>query len=672
MRKAWIWPVIFTIALLVPGNARALKESKGFVGDDHDAAHLASEGQDVPVAVIEVPGDDSTYTNTLVIGISPFRNHLGARLIQNRDFTTSAPPLAALPPVANGASMHGTLVADVVGSGDANYIGVANKGRIAAAFISDVTVPQNPPNPMFNSIRAAFDLYRRLANPSTDIFTNSYFTRNTNDNGANQYALFWDWFARKFDVVILKSAGNRGPANNQITMPGDAYNIITVGAVDSTFVNRANYSSYWMNGDNGMNLDQRGKPEIVAPGGNGPNSSPTSVVPGYIENDAAGAKYIGQSGTSFATPHVAGTVALVVRNGLPLPGPALRNRLAHKAIILNSARKRYLSPPKDEFDIITDLGAAEASDYDYILEVAGVPTLAVGTTGAGPQTDLWTPTQWTRLLAADPLTVQKPLDDELGTGALDAERAIIQFNGGDQAPGTVGPIGWRRSALSVGMPPEVFKITPRIPKSNFITATLTWDRRVSVSDSATANADIVDSTDTYFDRGLANFDLKIFKSGDTPVLIAASVSSNENVEHLHIPVPDSANYEIQVVNSGPLAGLEDYALAWWVHEGETEVGVQDGAPVLVTGLTAVEPNPFNPSTRVRFTLASQLRVELSVYDSSGRLVRRLIDSQPLAAGPHEATWDGRSDRGNELPSGVYLIRFNAGSAYAARKVTLLK
>jgi photosystem II stability/assembly factor-like uncharacterized protein len=68
------------------------------------------------------------------------------------------------------------------------------------------------------------------------------------------------------------------------------------------------------------------------------------------------------------------------------------------------------------------------------------------------------------------------------------------------------------------------------------------------------------------------------------------------------------------------------------------------------------PNPFNPSTTIRFDLPSAARVNVSVFDALGREVAPLVAAE-LPAGAHETSWDA-SDR----PSGVYFVRMRYESA----------
>jgi hypothetical protein len=83
------------------------------------------------------------------------------------------------------------------------------------------------------------------------------------------------------------------------------------------------------------------------------------------------------------------------------------------------------------------------------------------------------------------------------------------------------------------------------------------------------------------------------------------------------------------------------------------------------------PNPFNPTTSIRFTLGSAGQVNLMIFDAGGRLVRTLVDDT-MAAGPHDTLWDGRDDHGRLVGSGVYFYRIETGSLVASRKMVLLK
>lgn len=84
------------------------------------------------------------------------------------------------------------------------------------------------------------------------------------------------------------------------------------------------------------------------------------------------------------------------------------------------------------------------------------------------------------------------------------------------------------------------------------------------------------------------------------------------------------------------------------------------------------PNPFNPSTKIVFTLASGQEVSLRLYDLGGRLLRSLVEGEALEPGVHTVDWDGKAGDGRPLPSGVYLYRLSSGDQVVSGKATLLK
>jgi len=85
-----------------------------------------------------------------------------------------------------------------------------------------------------------------------------------------------------------------------------------------------------------------------------------------------------------------------------------------------------------------------------------------------------------------------------------------------------------------------------------------------------------------------------------------------------------------------------------------------------------EPNPFNPFTNIRFSLVANRTVWLTIYDTQGRVVRRLLSGVAYPAGEFVQSWNGQDDRGRSLPSGVYLVRLRAGSELLDHKMSLLR
>jgi hypothetical protein len=93
-----------------------------------------------------------------------------------------------------------------------------------------------------------------------------------------------------------------------------------------------------------------------------------------------------------------------------------------------------------------------------------------------------------------------------------------------------------------------------------------------------------------------------------------------------------------------------------LHAVDTTVGVADlaTAPAVAASLAAW-PNPFNPRVTLAWSLPAPGRVDLDVVDLRGRVVRRLLQGETVAAAGRLA-WDGTDRLGRALPSGVYLAR----------------
>jgi hypothetical protein len=99
------------------------------------------------------------------------------------------------------------------------------------------------------------------------------------------------------------------------------------------------------------------------------------------------------------------------------------------------------------------------------------------------------------------------------------------------------------------------------------------------------------------------------------------------------------------------------------------VGVDDAAPLRLSVVAA--PNPFNPSTTIRYELPSPGHVSMRIYDATGGLVRTLVSGhQP--PGRYRAVWEGRNDAGQHVGSGVYFCRLESVDGALVHKLVLLK
>ncbi|MGE5692673.1 MAG: FlgD immunoglobulin-like domain containing protein, partial [Candidatus Zixiibacteriota bacterium] len=83
------------------------------------------------------------------------------------------------------------------------------------------------------------------------------------------------------------------------------------------------------------------------------------------------------------------------------------------------------------------------------------------------------------------------------------------------------------------------------------------------------------------------------------------------------------------------------------------------------------PNPFNPSTTIRYALPQEAKVELRIYNILGQVVRKLVNEEK-PAGFHQAIWDGRDEAGRPVSTGIYLYQIRAGNFVKTMKMTLVK
>lgn len=105
----------------------------------------------------------------------------------------------------------------------------------------------------------------------------------------------------------------------------------------------------------------------------------------------------------------------------------------------------------------------------------------------------------------------------------------------------------------------------------------------------------------------------------------------------------------------------------------TGIGDGDGGDTpKVSGIEAINyPNPFNPSTTIRFTLPQAGQVRLDVYDVSGAHVTTLVNGL-RPQGENTVTWNAKNGSGQNVSTGIYFYRIRSGNDVLTRKMILLK
>ncbi|MGC9362207.1 MAG: choice-of-anchor J domain-containing protein, partial [Candidatus Syntrophosphaera sp.] len=113
-----------------------------------------------------------------------------------------------------------------------------------------------------------------------------------------------------------------------------------------------------------------------------------------------------------------------------------------------------------------------------------------------------------------------------------------------------------------------------------------------------------------------------------------------------------------VSNDAFVLYIDDFS----VHSdgGSIVAGDDPAAPGLVTQLKGNYPNPFNPETTIRYSLAEPGPVKIEIYNIRGQHVKSLVN-ESKAAGNHSVVFDGTDDSGRRISSGVYFYRMKAGN-----------
>jgi hypothetical protein len=150
-----------------------------------------------------------------------------------------------------------------------------------------------------------------------------------------------------------------------------------------------------------------------------------------------------------------------------------------------------------------------------------------------------------------------PLDIEMGTGHLNASRALQQFQADEFDPGSVPPLGWDYNIQDDPFILNNYSFT--LSAGDFVSATLVWDRQVFLD---SGSLDYVPGNQ-FIDFGFGDLDLTLRSSGGTVIKTSNGISSN--VEHIFAQVPSAGTYTLEVET---FENTIPFALAWWAGPDE--------------------------------------------------------------------------------------------------------
>lgn len=149
--------------------------------------------------------------------------------------------------------------------------------------------------------------------------------------------------------------------------------------------------------------------------------------------------------------------------------------------------------------------------------------------------------------------------------------------------------------------------------------------------------------------------------GGTSAVTGGTYSLGGTVAQIDAGVHSGGAY---VLSGGFWAGLFDPATDVLPIVGESAAR---GA----LALHPATPNPFGNETTLAFDLPHAGRASARIYGASGELVRTLVDGA-LPAGRHQVAWPGTNDAGRRVAQGIYVVRLEAGSEVATRKLVLTR
>jgi hypothetical protein len=444
----------------------------------------------------------------------------------------------------NNVEQHAMMVASVMVSRDKALPGVAPNARLYSTAVGAPKITGQPEECLsaqyiaqqnggdVRTINLSFgEPLERDPRPNAKLDGNALLTQ------------CLDWSARVHNVVYVV-AGNQGKGG--IAIPTDNYNGINVAysnlrqgiyrKLDFSNLSEAPVGTAKNLQNREVNVDNRRSIGLVAPGGNLRLYNLAGIA-------------IAANGTSFAAPHVTGTVALLQEFG--------DRQLRTKSKMLAGIQPHWTLDARrhEVMKAVLFNSAEKVKDRGDGLRLGMTRTILAKNNR-----------DWLESEAYSDRNI--PLDYQLGAGQVNAFRAYQQFSPGQYSSNAPVPtIGWNYQSIDPGTFQD-YSLDRPLAEGSFVSLTLSWDRLVELQD-INGNKEY-DLGEEFRDRGLNHLDLYLMKAEDDKIerSVWASTSTVDSVQHIFHQIRDPGKYKIRVhFRQATNAPRQAYALAWWTKGG---------------------------------------------------------------------------------------------------------
>lgn len=156
---------------------------------------------------------------------------------------------------------------------------------------------------------------------------------------------------------------------------------------------------------------------------------------------------------------------------------------------------------------------------------------------------------------------------------------------------------------------------------------------------------------------------------DVTDLVAQWLEGSQPNWGFAIDVPDGSPGELYFASKeGSIPARDPHLRGYYQGDGieESELADKPISSVLLQNI----PNPFSSTTTISYQLPKATHTQLSIYDLTGSLVRKLVEGDK-DSGSYKIIWDKRNKDGEEVQSGIYFYRLQAGDFTSNKKMILL-